>query len=213
MQSCWACVMQTYHRYNYILLIFGIRAQNDFGLGMANSIAAIMAGAEVAHVTVNGIGERTGNTSLEELVMALRLLYGITTSVRAERLRDLSKLVESLSEINLPPQKPVVGDDIFTIESGIIAGWWRRLEKIDMPLEMYPFVPELVGHGKIKVILGKKSDKGSIYYMLEKKGMEMDEKEAEKVLTEVKELSIKNKRYVTNDEFMAIVKKHKNKAA
>ncbi len=205
--------MQTYHRYNYILLIFGIRAQNDFGLGMANSIAAIMAGAEVAHVTVNGIGERTGNTSLEELVMALRLLYGITTSVRAERLRDLSKLVESLSEINLPPQKPVVGDDIFTIESGIIAGWWRRLEKIDMPLEMYPFVPELVGHGKIKVILGKKSGKDSIYYMLEKKGMEMDEKEAEKVLTEVKELSIKNKRYVTNDEFMAIVKKHKNKAA
>ncbi len=205
--------MQTYHRYNYILLIFGIRAQNDFGLGMANSIAAIMAGAEVAHVTVNGIGERTGNTSLEELVMALRLLYGITTSVRAERLRDLSKLVESLSGINLPPQKPVVGDDIFTIESGIIAGWWRRLEKIDMPLEMYPFVPELVGHGKIEVILGKKSGKDSIYYMLEKKGMEMDEKEVEKVLTEVKELSIKNKRYVTNDEFMAIVKKHKNKAA
>jgi Isopropylmalate/homocitrate/citramalate synthases len=186
-----------------------IHAHNDFGLGVANTIAALMAGAKVAHVTVNGIGERTGNTALEELVLALHLLYGVDTSVKLEKLRYLSKVVSKHSRVELPPQKPVVGDGIFTIESGIIAGWWRRLEKLDMPLEMYPFKPELVGHEGIKVILGKKSGRDSIYYFAEKLGLKLhDETETDNILREVKSKSIEKKGPITEEEFKEILQKY-----
>ena len=183
-----------------------IHAHNDFGLGVANSIAAIMAGAEVAHVTVNGIGERTGNTSLEELAMALRFLYGIETNVRLEKLRSLSKLVRALSGVEISPQKPVVGDDIFTVESGIITGWWRRLEKLAMPLEMYPFLPILVGHEDVKIILGKKSGRDSILYMAEKHGLKLNDESVDNLLQTVKEMAIENKRPLTEEEFLSLAR-------
>ena len=187
-----------------------IHAHNDFGLGVANTIAAVMAGAEVAHVTVNGIGERTGNTSLEELAMALEFLYGVKTGVRLERLRDLSKLVRKLSGTEVPPQKPVVGDDIFTVESGIITGWWRRLERLGMPLEMYPFVPELVGHDAVRIILGKKSGRDSILYMAEKHGLKIDDAQVDGILSRVKETAIKNKRPLTDEEFLSLARRQED---
>lgn len=177
-----------------------IHAHNDFGLGVANTIAAVMAGAEVAHLTVNGIGERTGNTSLEEAVMALRFLYGVRTNVKTEKLRSLSVLVSELSGVEVPPQKPVVGDRIFTVESGIIAGWWRRLEKLGIPLEMYPFTPESVGHEPVKVILGKKSGRDSILYMAEKFGINLSDERVNEILRKVKELAIEKKRPLTEEE-------------
>ena len=185
-----------------------IHAHNDFGLGVANTIAAIMAGAEVAHVTVNGIGERTGNTSLEELVMALELLYDVKTRIRLGKLRGLSKLVRSLSGVEVPPQKPVVGDDIFTVESGIIAGWWRRLEKLGMPLEMYPFLPQLVGHEDVRVILGKKSGRDSVMYMMEKLGLGLSDAVVDSLLQRIKETAIKMKRPLTEREFLAMVSQY-----
>lgn len=181
-----------------------IHAHNDFGLGVANTIAAITAGAEVAHVTVNGIGERTGNTSLEETVMALQLLYGVKTHVRPAKLRRLSKLVEELSGVKVPPQKPVVGEDIFTVESGIIAGWWRRLEKLGMPLEMYPFLPESVGHDPVRIIMGKKSGKDSVLYKAEKLGIEVDDARVDALLQKVKQFAIDNKRPMSEEEFQSM---------
>jgi len=177
-----------------------IHAHNDFGLGVANTIAAVMAGAEVAHLTVNGIGERTGNTSLEEAVMALRFLYGVKTNVKTEKLRSLSVLVSRLSGVEVPPQKPVVGDRIFTVESGIIAGWWRRLEKLGKPLEMYPFTPESVGHEPVKVILGKKSGRDSILYVAEKLGVSLSDARVDEVLRKVKDLALEKKRPLTEEE-------------
>jgi isopropylmalate/homocitrate/citramalate synthase len=184
-----------------------IHAHNDFGLAVANTIAAITAGAEVAHVTVNGIGERTGNASLEETVMALKFLYGVRTNVRLEKLRGLSKLVRSVSGVEVPPQKPVVGDDIFTVESGILTGWWRRLEELGMPLEMYPFLPELVGHDEVRVILGKKSGRDSVLYLAEKLGVRIDEAEADNLLQRVKQFAVDKKRPLTEEEFISLTNK------
>lgn len=183
-----------------------IHAHNDFGLGVANAIAAVRAGAEVVHVTVNGIGERTGNPSLEETVMALRFLYGVETSVRLGKLRSLSKLVSKLTGIDVPPQKPIVGDDIFTVESGIIAGWWRRLEKLGMPLEMYPFLPRTVGHEGVRVILGKKSGGDAVLYVAEKHGLEINERNLTRLLRRVKERAISQKRPLTESEFLALAR-------
>lgn len=177
-----------------------IHAHNDFGLGVANTVAGVLAGASAVHVTVNGIGERSGNASLEEVVMALTLLYGMKTGVRPEKFRGLSKLVESLSGVRLPPQKPVVGDGIFTVESGIITGWWKRVEKMGIPLEMFPFLPELVGHDPVRIVLGKKSGRDSILYTAEKMGVSVSDGQVDRLLAAVKSAAMEKKRSLNETE-------------
>ncbi|MDA4124646.1 MAG: pyruvate carboxyltransferase [Thaumarchaeota archaeon] len=181
-----------------------IHAHNDFGLGVANTLAGLAAGAEVAHVTVNGLGERSGNASLEELAVALKMLYGVKTDMKLDKLRSLSKLVERLSRVRLTPQKPVVGDRLFETESGIIAGWWRRLEKLGMPLEMFPFLPSVVGHDPVRIAVGKKSGRDSIFYRADKLGLTVDEAKVDKVLLAVKDEAIRRKRTLTDQEFSRI---------
>ncbi|MEM4093251.1 MAG: hypothetical protein QW837_09465 [Conexivisphaerales archaeon] len=183
-----------------------IHAHNDFGLGVANTIAAVMAGASTVHVSVNGIGERSGNTSLEETVMALKYLYNINTRVKTEKLSSVSKLVSDLSGVKIPPQKAVVGDNIFTVESGIITGWYKRLEKDGNLLEMYPFKPEVVGNDGVKIVLGKKSGLDSINYKAEKLGETLNEEQVLKVLQAIKELSLARKGLISDDELLALIK-------
>ncbi|MDG6995856.1 MAG: pyruvate carboxyltransferase [Nitrososphaerota archaeon] len=184
-----------------------IHVHNDFGLAVANTIAAVMEGVDTLHTTVNGIGERSGNASTEEVAMALKLLYGVNSNVRYEKLRSLSKLVQELSLIKMPPQKPITGDNLFTTESGIIAGWWSRLEELNMPLEMFPFLPSFAGHdSKINVVLGKKSGRDSIVYKGKKMGIRIPEDKIDKILVRVKETSEDKKRILTDDEFLAIVR-------
>lgn len=183
-----------------------IHAHNDFGLAVANTIAGIGAGAETAHVTVNGIGERSGNASLEELAMSLMMLYGIGVHVKLEKLRGLSKLVQQASGIDVPPQKSIVGDGLFTTESGIIAGWWNKLEEQGMPLEMLPFLPETVGHDSVKVVLGKKSGRNSIMYKAKKLKLSLESSKVDSLLMRVKQEAISKNRALSDDEFLGLAK-------
>jgi isopropylmalate/homocitrate/citramalate synthase len=184
-----------------------IHAHNDFGLGVANTIAGLAAGAEVAHVTVNGIGERCGNASLEELAVALKMLYDVETNLKLDKLRGLSKLVERFSAVKVTPQKPVVGDRLFETESGIIAGWWKRLEELDMPLEMFPFLPSVVGHEPVRIAVGKKSGRDSVLYKAAKLGLRVNESDVDRILLSVKEKASNEKRTLTDKEFSEIVVK------
>lgn len=184
-----------------------IHVHNDFGLAVANTIAAVMEGVDTVHTTVNGIGERSGNASTEEVAVALKLLYGVGSKVKFDRLRSLSKLVEELSLIKMPAQKPITGDNLFTTESGIIAGWWSRLEELNMPLEMFPFLPGFTGHESgVKVVLGKKSGKDSIIYKAKKLKVSIPEDKLDKILTTVKETSEEKKRILTDQEFIEILR-------
>ena len=184
-----------------------IHVHNDFGLAVANTIAAVAEGVETVHTTVNGIGERSGNASTEEVVVALKLLYGVDSNVKFDKLRSLSKLVEELSLVRMPPEKPITGDNLFTTESGIIAGWWSKLEELNMPLEMFPFLPQFTGHpNKVNIVLGKKSGRDSITYKVKKLNIELSEDKIDKVLTIVKETSEDKKRILTDQEFIKIVK-------
>jgi len=99
---------------------------NDLGLGTANSIAAVAAGAGVVHTNVNGLGERSGGSATEEVAMALRLLYGLDLGLRYEKLRKLSEIVEKASNVKMPPHKPVVGYNSFAYEAGIPVMFCRR---------------------------------------------------------------------------------------
>jgi isopropylmalate/homocitrate/citramalate synthase len=182
-----------------------VHCHNDFGLAVANTIAGVSEGAQVVHTTVNAIGERTGNASLEQTVMALRLLYGVKTGVRLESLRGLSKLVEHVTDQRVPLNAPIVGDNIFTTESGIIAGWWSRVEPQNMPLEIFPFTPELVGHKAVEIRLGKKSGRDSLYYVAKKLGLAIPESTVDGILEKVKTAAEAGKNFLTQDEFRQIV--------
>lgn len=185
-----------------------IHVHNDFGLAVANTIAAVAVGVETVHTTVNGIGERSGNAATEEVAGALKLLYGVDSNLKFEKFRELSKLVEELSLVKMPPEKPITGDNLFTTESGIIAGWWAKLEELNMPLEMFPFLPTFTGHpNRVNILLGKKSGRDSITYKVKKLNLELSEDKVEKVLLRVKETSEEEKRVLTDQEFIEIVKK------
>lgn len=185
-----------------------IHCHNDFGLAVANSIAGVMSGAEIIHSTVNAIGERSGNASFEEVAAALEILYDIKTDVNFEKLRLLSKIVEERSLIKMPPQKPIVGDKIFTTESGIIAGWWDRASKVKRPLEVFPLNPEFLGSNEVKIALGKGSGRASIIYRLKELGLRIpSEEKIDQILKKVKLLSEEKKRLLTDEEFKSIINK------
>ncbi len=180
---------------------------NDFGLGVANAVAAVEAGVQTIHTTVNGIGERVGNTSLEEVVMALKLLYNVDSDVKLENLWALSKLVQDTTGVRMPPNKPIVGDNVFTTESGIVGGWWVKLEQLNMPTEMFPFTPETVGHGKINVVIGKKSGRDTLLYKARKLGLDIPIEKIDLVLSKVKTTAVQKKRVLTDEELADVVER------
>lgn len=182
-----------------------IHCHEDFGLGVANTIAALANGASVAHVTVSATGERAGNVPLEDTVMALRVLYDVDVGVKTESLYELSKLVQKLAGINVPPNRPIVGDSLYYIESGIVAMFHRRCKDVE-PLEYIPFLPEVVGRPKVDVALGKGSGLANIEEHLERCGLQANSDQANEILSRVKEISIEEKRLLSEAEFQQIAK-------
>ncbi|MGA2239887.1 MAG: pyruvate carboxyltransferase [Candidatus Bathyarchaeia archaeon] len=182
-----------------------VHCHNDFGLAVANTIAGVGEGAEVIHTTVNAIGERMGNASLEQSVMALRLLYGVKSGIKLEKLVGLSRVIEEVTGQKVPVNAPVVGNNIFKTESGIITGWWAKSESQGMPLEVFPFLPELVGHDPVKILLGKKSGRDSVFYVGGKLGLSIPETAVDKILENIKTTAEANKRALTEEEFVQIV--------
>jgi isopropylmalate/homocitrate/citramalate synthase len=178
----------------------------DFGMGIANTIMAVAEGVEVIHSTVLGLGERAGNVPIEETAMALLTLYGIDTGIKYDKLYGLARLVEQLSGHKVASNRPVVGEQLFQIESGIIASWWQNCGK-DNPTELFPFHWDVVGQPPAKVVLGKGSGIDSIKAALKGIGVEANDEEAMQVVAGVKEFSLQHKRLLTDEEFRSVVAK------
>jgi isopropylmalate/homocitrate/citramalate synthase len=181
---------------------------DDFGMGVANTIMALVAGAEVAHTTVTGIGERAGNCPFEDLVLSLLTMYGQDLGIRYQELYSLSRLIRELSGLQIPSNRPIVGDMLFNIESGIIASWYRQCGK-DRPTELFPFHWELVGQRSAEIVLGKNSGLDSIAAWLERIGEQASEEEIGKILSEVKMKSLEKKGLLVEEEFRQIVRRVK----
>jgi isopropylmalate/homocitrate/citramalate synthase len=181
-----------------------IHFHSDFGLGVANTIMAVLAGAEVIHSTVTGIGERAGNAPMEETALALLTMYGIDAGLNYSKFNEMSKLVREVSGTEIPESRPFIGDGAYTIESGIVTGWYRHAFEKD-PTTVFPVRPEFVGHEKPKIVMGKKSGLDSIAVWSQKLGIELTEEEALAAVTKVKLKSHDLKRVLTEDEFRAIV--------
>lgn len=177
-----------------------IHTHNDFGMAVATELAAVGAGAAVVHSCVNGLGERTGNAALEELILSLDLLYGANTGCDIGAIKDLSELVEELSGIKIAQNKPVVGSENFTRESGIGVNL-----VVEQPLAMFATHPALTGR-KGKIVLGKKSGKPSIQYKLKELELgDLDDDQTAAVLAEVKHQGNEKRGLVDDETFKAIV--------
>ena len=176
----------------------------DFGLGIANTIMAVAEGVEVIHSTVLGLGERAGNIPMEETAMALLTLYGIDTGLKLDKFYGLARLVEELSGHKVASNRPVVGEQLFQIESGIIASWWQNCGK-DNPTELFPYHWSVVGQPAPKVVMGKGSGIDSIKAKLQQLGVKATEEEAMSVVMAVKERSLKTKALLTDDEFLQVL--------
>ena len=181
-----------------------IHCHQDFGLGVSNTIAALASGASVAHTTVTGLGERAGNVPMEDVVMSLLCLYGIDLGIRTEKFCEMSRFVMDLARVSQPPNRPIVGDKLYEVESGIIDGW-IRLARTEHPLEFVPFAADLVGQKPVSIVLGKNSGPPSIEEWCEKLGVAATDEEKVAMLKQVKAKSFEKKDLLTADEFKAIV--------
>jgi isopropylmalate/homocitrate/citramalate synthase len=189
-----------------------IHCHMDFGLGVANTIAALAAGASVAQVTVTGLGERAGNVPLEDTVLALKCLYGVDVGIKTEMFCEVSRFILEKAKVKIPGNRPIVGDMLYQVESGIVAGFVRRARK-EHPLEFVPFAPDLVGQQPVSIVLGKNSGMPSIQEWCEKLGVDATEDQMLEMLRLVKEKSFEKKDLLTEGEFRAIVDRVLKKAA
>lgn len=178
-------------------LPISMHCHDDFGLAVANSISGINAGADCAHVTINGLGERAGNASLEEFVMALQCLYGRKHNVKTELLYETSVFVSNTMGIIVQPNKAIIGENAFGHESGI-----HTHGIINNPLTYEPISPELVGR-KRWMQAGKHAGAHGIKAMLESFGITPTEKELYDIVEKQKNLADKGKS-ITTAELLSI---------
>jgi 2-isopropylmalate synthase len=187
-------------------LPISMHCHNDFGLAVANSISGINAGATCAHVTINGLGERAGNASLEEFVMALQCLYGRKHNVKTELLYETSRFISNTMGIIVQPNKAIIGENAFGHESGI-----HTHGIINNPLTYEPINPDLVGR-KRWLQAGKHAGAHGIRAMLESFGIKPTEKELYEIVEKQKNLADKGKS-ITTAELLSITSDimHNNK--
>ena len=177
---------------------FEFHAHNDYDLAVANSLAAVVSGASGLHVTVNGLGERCGNAPLASVQAILKDQLGIETSIREDRLGEISRLVEGYSGIAIAPNQPIVGENVFTQVAGVHAD-------VDNNDNLYcnNLVPERFGR-KREYALGKNSGRANIAKNLELLGLELTPEQTRRVTQRITELGDR-KEIVTQEDLPFIV--------
>ena len=176
-----------------------MHTHNDLGLATANALAGVRAGATSINTTVNGLGERAGNAALEEVVMALRQIYGLKTNIQTERLLELSRFVAKTVNCPVPPWKAIVGANTFAHESGIHAHG-----VLNNPSTYEPFDPKEVGWQR-RFVVGKHSGRHLLNQVLQNYGIQLDTSNSQRLLNAVRDLSTQLKRSLTIDELLTLV--------
>jgi (R)-citramalate synthase len=172
---------------------FDFHGHNDYGLAVANTLAAVEAGARGVHMTVNGMGERAGNTPLDEVVVALRDHLNVKTSVKEKALKDIGRLVEVFSGRRIAANKPITGENVFTQTAGVHADG-------DMKGDLYEsrLRPARFGQDR-HYAMGKLMGKASLEFNLRKLNIALDKEQKEVVLKRIVELSDQKKVVTVSD--------------
>jgi 2-isopropylmalate synthase len=183
-------------------VIFSVHCHNDLGLAVSNSLAALQNGARQVECTVNGIGERAGNASLEEIVMATKTrpdLFSLTTGINTEEIYRSSRLVSRLTGIPVQPNKAIVGANAFSHESGIHQdGVMKHSRTYEI------MTPESVGVPSSQLILGKHSGRHALQKRMKELGVELDGSDLDDLFAKFKGLADK-KKYVFDEDILALV--------
>ncbi|MBC7293118.1 MAG: 2-isopropylmalate synthase [Thermoleophilia bacterium] len=183
-------------------VIWSVHCHNDLGLAVANSLAAVQSGVRQVEGTINGLGERAGNASLEEVIMALKTRrdrFGLSTNIDTTKLYGVSRLVSRLTGVAVPPNKAVVGDNAFSHEAGI------HQHGILCNRATYEIMkPEDVGAPGTRLVLGKHSGHHAFRQRLEELGYSLSEEELRKAFAVFKELCDR-KEVVTDGDLEALV--------
>ncbi len=174
-----------------------LHIHNDFGLATANALAAVCAGAEIIHTSMNNLGERAGNAATEEVAVALQLLLGVNAGIKLDRLMDVSRLVQDLTGVRMSPTKAIVGENDFTFESGLVVYMWKSCRDAGFELGVLPFMPELVGREPVRIVIGKKSGATAIGWKLGEMGISLPEEQLRELVEAVKDESIRRKSSIT----------------
>jgi len=182
--------------------IISVHCHNDLGMSVSNSLSAIENGAEQVECTINGIGERAGNASLEEIVMALdtrKDIFGVTTSINKKELYKTSRLVSKLTSIVVQPNKAIVGQNAFSHEAGI------HQDGVLKKRSTYEIIkPQDVGFGGTRLVMGKHSGRHAFNERLQKLGYKLDDRGLLKAFERFKALSDKKKE-IFDEDLLSIV--------
>nr|WP_222702403.1 homocitrate synthase [Pyrobaculum neutrophilum] len=179
-----------------------IHAHNDFGMAVANSLAAVEGGADVVHTTVNGLGERAGITPLQAFAAAYYYHKGVKL-IKLEKLPEITAMVEAASGITIMPTFPIVGENVFTHKAGV-----HQAGVIANPETYEPIPPEVVGRTR-DFSLDKYSGRRAIQYRLERMGISVPPEVVDKLVEEVKRI---NARRLRDDDLLEILEKITNTA-
>ena len=184
----------------------GMHAHNDFGLATAVMLSGIVAGASTVHTTVNGLGERAGNAATEEVALNTELLLGLDTGIRLDRLYPVSTLLSEITKIPVASNKPIVGDNEFTYESGMVIDMLLRMSKTDRPFTTMPFLPELIGRKGHRIVMGKMSGGTVVRNKLEEMGLNATKEQVSEIVGRVKREAIIRKWSIPDDLFESIAR-------
>ncbi len=182
--------------------VFSLHCHNDLGLAVANSLAAIRAGARQVECTVNGIGERAGNTAMEEVVMALKtrpdVYAGVDTGIVTTEIYPTSRLLQSIIGVPVQPNKAIVGDNAFAHEAGI-----HQDGVLKKAITYEIMTPQSIGRPSNELVLGKHSGRHALRDRLVELGMALEGEEFERAFRRFKELADK-KKVIYNEDLEAI---------
>jgi homocitrate synthase NifV len=184
---------------NKLMIPVEMHTHNDLGMATANALAGIRAGATSVNTTVNGLGERAGNAALEEVVMAMKRIYGMNIGIDTRRFKEISEFVINASGCDLPPWKAVVGKNAFAHESGI-----HGHGVLQNPSTYEPFTPEEVGRER-SLVVGKHTGKHIVTNLLQQYGIALNSEETRSLIDAVRELSVELKRSLTPNELLDLV--------
>ncbi|MEJ2170130.1 MAG: hypothetical protein P8X90_31915 [Desulfobacterales bacterium] len=184
-----------------------VHAHNDFGSAEATTIGGILGGGTTCELSVNGLGDRAGNASLEEVVLQLEAFYGIKTGLKLERLLSLCRVVEEVTGIKVHNFKPIAGENVFTHESEAHAGFiLQEGLSITYASKSEAYSPEAVG-GRRRVRFGGTSlTGGMIKQRMDQLGLDFGEKEIDAVRNRIKEIFVKQHRDISLEEFDALAR-------
>lgn len=179
---------------------------NDFGWGVAGVVEAVAAGAGCIHTSVNGIGERTGNVATEQVAIALELGLKVSTGISLHRIKKASRLVSDITGMRLETNRPVVGDGIFKLETGVAAHVLTKLPK-GFNVGAGPFHSSVIGAPPLQVVPGSGSGRASIEFLLEANNISLSSDQIDEAVERVKDESRLRRRILTNEEFKDICEK------